>query len=95
MWRRSLAGCLAIALSLAPCSAWSEPSRPAPSVTLSAAEYAQVEAAIAEARAALERSSETIAAQSKTLTRLSILCAALGVALVAEGVASAVWAIKN
>ena len=95
MWRRSLAGCLVIALLLAPCSAWSDQSPPLPSVTLSAAEAAQIEAALEEAQAALKRSNETIAEQSKTLTRLSILCAALGVALVAEGVASAVRAIRQ
>lgn len=95
MWRRSLAAWLALGLSLAPCSAWSEPQVSPSGVSLSIAEYDEIVAAIEEADRQIKASSETIARQVSASRRLSILCAALALALVTDGVADIVRAVKE
>lgn len=86
MWRKSLAICLALGLSLAPSLAWSEPLPSSYSVALSQSEYDQILAALESARESLKRSNETIANQSKRLRMQSLFCAALAGALVVNGV---------
>ena len=69
MWRKVLSIGLVFALSLARLSALPPPEPVSPSVTLSAEEYAQIEAAMLHAQEALRQSNETIATQSQLLTQ--------------------------
>ena len=99
MWRKWLSLGLVFGLSFAPLSALpSPPSQSSPqsgSVTLSADEYAAVEAAISQAKEALRKSNEQIATQSKTLTVLWIFSGTLALALTLEAVADLTTAIKR
>lgn len=94
MWRKVLSIGLVFALSLARLSALPQPEPVSPSVTLSAEEYAQIEAAMLHAQEALSQSNETIAAQSRSLTTLWIFSGALVLAVTAEAVALIVVAAK-
>lgn len=99
MWRRWVAFCLVLGLSLAPCLASSPPESPSSpssgSVVLSAEEYASVEAAILQAQEALKTSNEKIQAQSKALTMLWIFSGVLVLAVTIRATADLITAIKK
>jgi hypothetical protein len=95
MWRKILSIGLACGLLLAPLSASPLPSSSSSSVTLSAEEYAAIEAAMMQAQEALKQSNATIAKQSKDLTTLWIFCGVLGTALILDATAELITAVKK
>ena len=95
MWARCLALFLVLGMFCAQLSASPQPSPPSSSVTLSSAEYDQIQAAMESAKASLEQSNRIIADQSKSLKRLWIFSGALAGALIIEAVADIVHALKE
>lgn len=94
MWRKLLSIGLVFGLLCGPLSALpsqgSPSSAPSGSVTLSAEEYAAIEAAILQAQEALQKSNDQIAMQSRTLTMLWIFSGALAAAVTIDAIADLV-----